>query len=215
MIVRHNLALTHGAESPRVCSVAGCSRPEEYRTHHLCGMHYQRLRKHGDVNYVRPSRSVPKTHGHTVGRKRSPEMMSWMAMRQRCLNPRATKFPSYGGRGIRVCSRWRESLPAFVEDMGTRPSGHTLDRKDPQGHYSCGHCQECVANGWPANCRWATAKEQTRNRRPFENSSSRKTHCPAGHPYSGENVRVSSTGRKCRACDRERAAKARSRRKRQ
>ncbi len=63
-----------------------------------------------------------------------------------------------------MCRRWEESSQAFFEDMGERPAGLTLDRKNNDGHYSCGKCDECVANGWPANCRWATPSEQQRNR---------------------------------------------------
>jgi hypothetical protein len=60
----------------------------------------------------------------------------------------------------------RGSLVNFVNDMGLRPAGGmSIDRVDNDGHYSCGKCDECVANGWPANCRWATAIEQGTNRR--------------------------------------------------
>jgi hypothetical protein len=84
-------------------------------------------------------------------------------MRQRCTNPNAQGFEHYGGRGIRVCAWW-DSFESFLTDMGERPSlKHSLDRIDNDGHYSCGYCEECRANGWPANCRWATAAEQWRN----------------------------------------------------
>jgi hypothetical protein len=54
---------------------------------------------------------------------------------------------------------------AFYEDMGPRPEGTSLDRKDNDGNYSCGKCDECKRNGWKANCRWATRLVQLLNKR--------------------------------------------------
>lgn len=73
-------------------------------------------------------------------------------MWDRCTNENADNFANYGGRGIRVCSRWRDFL-AFYADMGLRPDGMTLDRKNVDGNYS------------KANCTWSTPSEQQRNRR--------------------------------------------------
>jgi hypothetical protein len=87
-------------------------------------------------------------------------------MVRRCTDPRVRAYRYYGARGVRVCARWLESSAAFAADMGPRPSAtHSLDRRDNDGHYSCGKCDECVARGWPANCRWATRAEQYRNKR--------------------------------------------------
>lgn len=81
----------------------------------------------------------------------TPEYRAWEAMRQRCLNPNNPKYPRYGGRGIKVCPRWR-SFIGFLADMGKRPSAqHSLDRKDNDGNYE------------PDNCRWATRLEQDLN----------------------------------------------------
>lgn len=101
------------------------------------------------------------------GQERSTlEYNRFQRMRQRCLNPNDAAYPLYGARGIKVCSRW-DVFESFIQDIGERPSPkHSLDRVDNDGHYSCGKCDECVANGWPSNCQWATPVEQANNMRP-------------------------------------------------
>ncbi|MDZ4249531.1 MAG: hypothetical protein U0990_05515 [Candidatus Nanopelagicales bacterium] len=74
-------------------------------------------------------------------------------MIQRCTNPNSEVFEYYGGRGITVCERWRKSFENFRADMGLRPEGMSIDRKDVNGNYE------------PTNCRWATAIEQRLNQR--------------------------------------------------
>ena len=89
---------------------------------------------------------MAKTHGM----RKHPLYKTWAEMRYRCNNPKKWQYKHYGARGVRVCERW-ESFPAFVEDMGERPPGYTLDRIDVNGNYE------------PSNCRWATQAEQMRN----------------------------------------------------
>lgn len=87
------------------------------------------------------------------GKTGIPEYKIWSGMKQRCYNKKQAKYNHYGGRGITVCKRWRESFTAFLEDMGPRPSPeHSIDRIKGHGNYT------------PKNCRWATRSEQRVNR---------------------------------------------------
>lgn len=97
----------------------------------------------------------------TMGRKTvhgltgSPEYVTYRGMIGRCYSPKNTKFHRYGGRGVRVCERWRDEkhgLANFIADMGPRPKGMSIDRHpNPDGDYE------------PGNCRWATVTQQNRN----------------------------------------------------
>lgn len=95
---------------------------------------------------------LARKHGHSAGGSRSKTYMVWDSMRQRCNNPRHAAFKNYGARGITVCERW-ESFENFLADMGEKPDGLSIDRKDN----SLGYFKD--------NCRWATDVEQNRNTR--------------------------------------------------
>jgi len=117
-------------------------------------------------------------HNHArIGEVRE-EYAIWANMLYRCRTPTAPNFERYGGRGIRVCVGWL-TYEQFYADMGKRPSReHSLDRNDNDGHYSCGHCEECVEKGFDQNVIWATKEEQANNRSTcvyIEHDGERKT----------------------------------------
>lgn len=91
------------------------------------------------------------THGES---DKTTEWSIWQGMIQRCENKNLPAYKNYGGRGIQICKKWRESYSAFLNDVGRRPSmAHTLNRKDNEKGYS------------PENIEWATYSQQSRNRR--------------------------------------------------
>ena len=79
----------------------------------------------------------------------------WYDMKKRCINKKAQNYKYYGGRGISVCERWlgKDGFKNFANDMGKRPEGTSIDRINNNGNYE------------PQNCRWATIKEQHKNKR--------------------------------------------------
>lgn len=91
-------------------------------------------------------------HGHCIESKSTPTYRTWSGMQSRCFNKNVPGYKHYGGRGIIVCKRW-QTFENFLHDMGEKPAGLSIDRIDVNGNYE------------PANCRWATNKEQSQNKR--------------------------------------------------
>lgn len=96
-------------------------------------------------------------HGHSTypnGGRCTKEYNTWSLMKRRCFNELSVDYPGYGGRGVTVCAAWRDSFEVFLSDMGPAPSiKHSIDRVDVNGDYE------------PGNCRWATHRVQSRNKR--------------------------------------------------
>jgi hypothetical protein len=91
-----------------------------------------------------------KIHGRSKGDK---TYRAWCHMISRCENKHVERYQYYGGRGIKVCSRWRNSFENFLKDMGQPPTPqHTLGRQNNDGHYE------------PNNCLWETKLQQSRNK---------------------------------------------------
>lgn len=103
------------------------------------------------------------------------------AMMHRCYDDKTSSYERYGALGVEVCARWRESFWSFVEDVGERPDGKTLDRIDPFGNYE------------PSNVRWATRQEQEANKRVPRRKTSflEKSYIPAKF---SENALLSHLG---------------------
>jgi hypothetical protein len=117
---------------------------------------------------------VPKiTHGFFIGRKAHPVYSLYKAMVSRCHNPKDPAFKYYGARGITVCDQWRHNPHQFINDMGERPPGFTLERINNDGPYS------------PENCEWRTREQQANNKRSN-----------VWITFEGETLTISQWGRK-------------------
>jgi hypothetical protein len=143
LVVTEELPL--GTRVPMVVALCDCGVSKTYQG---CDLRSGHTKSCGCLS-AEVAGARTRTHGLSTTRT----YKVWAEMLQRCANPKNENFQNYGGRGISVCDRWRESFENFLADMGERPTGTTLDRKENDGNYE------------PSNCRWATRAEQARNNR--------------------------------------------------
>ncbi len=102
-----------------------------------------------EIGFVLGKKSFT-THGFS----KVKEYRTWSDMKQRCHNPKNKRYNDWGGRGIKVCERWKNSFENFLDDMGKKPGKeYSIDRINNDGNYE------------PSNCRWSTSKEQINNQR--------------------------------------------------
>ncbi len=120
-----------------------CGKEKAVRSMHL------RSGASASCGCVRPRFIGRVKHGES---RRSKEYTTWLSIVGRCHNPNNTSYDRYGGRGIRVCERWRANFSVFLADMGRRPNGHSIERMNNDGDYT------------PDNCKWIHSSLQGKNR---------------------------------------------------
>lgn len=169
--------LTRGKAPPRIAAIIGKTFNRlvvigyaGYKGHHhayvecrcVCGvvkivgadhLRIGRIASCGCLRLDHPNRTV---HGHASSSSANKSAyQSWKSMSKRCNNPNDSRYKHYGGRGIKVCERWRgkNGFVNFLEDMGESESGMSLERIDNNVDYC------------PSNCKWIPRADQSKNRR--------------------------------------------------
>lgn len=108
--------------------------------------------------------AAKRTHGHTIGGKKTKIYQAWKNMRNRCSDPKLPAWSNYGGRGIKVCDAWRDSFETFYADVGDPPGpSYSIDRINNDGNYE------------PGNVRWANRSQQNKNTRA-DNAGTSNAH---------------------------------------
>jgi len=119
----------------------------------ICGVTKVINARHASTAAAAATRPCMSCSHSSHGLSRSSTYQSWRSMLKRCLKTTNHNYMNYGGRGITICESWRQRFENFLQDMGVRPDGTTLDRINVDGNYE------------PGNCRWADAVQQQSNRR--------------------------------------------------
>ena len=138
-----------------ICRINECDKPTAVKVYQLCSAHYARFKRHGDPLVVKHVQMGQTSH---------PMYRAFNKMLTRCRLESDGDYGHYGARGIKVCDRWSgvNGFLNFLQDMGERPEGKTLDRIDNDGDYT------------PENCRWADKELQAQNTRIHKTN-------PTGH----------------------------------
>lgn len=127
----------------RICKIDDCNY--KHHANGYCSKHNSKFRLYGDP--------LAGKEIELHGMSKTLEYITWGSMIQRCYDPNHKSYKNYGGRGITVCKRWRDSFTNFYNDMGIKPIGKELDRKKNNLDY-------CLNN-----CRWITKLQNNRNKR--------------------------------------------------